>query len=381
MKKESTFSVISDSGASVSISPNREDFVGPMTSACVGTRLKGIVKGLSIQGQGCVVWAVLDMSGQFRSLKVPAYYVPQARVRLLSTTSLLQAYPGEQIAMEAHQLTLSGIEGTQGRNSEMARVNSTNNLPMTTSYLYSDVRTVPEALNSIITTVSDENLNLNETQKELVRWHTILGHVSYKIIQSLMRSGALAHSESTRRLHTAACKLTDLPKCAACRFGKQKRRPTPGKRLSVARDREGALKQNHLAPGQKVSLDHFVCSTKGRLFGTRGKPNQDTMFCGGCIFVDHASNYVHVEFQAHLTTHETLKPKEKYELMSRDLGIVVQSFLSDNGFAFSSKEFAAHLLKFEQIIHFAGAGAHHQNGCAKGAIQSIMAILLMMMLH
>jgi hypothetical protein len=70
--------------------------------------------------------------------------------------------------MEAHQLTLSGIEGTQDRGSVVTRVNSTNNLPMTTSYLYSDVCTVPEALTSVITTVSDENLNLSEAQKELV---------------------------------------------------------------------------------------------------------------------------------------------------------------------------------------------------------------------
>jgi hypothetical protein len=141
------------------------------------------------------------------------------------------------------------------------------------------------------------------------------------------------------------------------------------------------LKEDHLAPGQQVLLDHFVCSTKGRLFGTRGKTNQDTMLCGGCIFVDHASNFVHVEFQAHLTTHETLKGKEKYELMCQDLGIVVQSFLSDNGSAFSSKEFAAHLSKFEQVIRFSGTGAHHHNGCAERAIQSIMSIARTMMWH
>jgi hypothetical protein len=143
MQKESTFSVIWDSGASISISSNRDDFVGPMTSAGMGIHLKGIVKGLPIQGQGYVMWAMLDTSGQLRALKVPVYYVPQARVRLLSTTSLLQAYPGEKIDMEAHQLTLSGVEGTQGRGSVIARVNPTNNLPVTTSYLYSDVGNVP----------------------------------------------------------------------------------------------------------------------------------------------------------------------------------------------------------------------------------------------
>ena len=381
MKKEATFSIIWDSGASISISPNKEDFVGPMTSPGIGTRLKGIVKGLSIEGKGHVMWTVLDTSGQLRALKVPAYYVPQARVRLLSTTSLLQSYPGETINMEAHQLTLSGTNGSKNCNPVIARVNPSNNLPMTTAYLYSDVGSVPEALNAIITTVSSENMNLSEAQKELVRWHNRLGHLSYKRIQSLMRSGTLAHSEATRHLHTAACKLTDLPKCAACQFGKQKRRPTPGKRSSIVRDRDGVLRQDHLAPGQRVSVDHFVCSTKGRLFGSRGKTSQDTMYCGGCIFVDHASSHVHVEFQSHLTTHETLKAKENYELLSRDLGIIVQSFLTDNGSAFTSKEFTSELAKFEQVIRFAGTGAHHHNAIAERNIQTIMAIARTMMLH
>jgi hypothetical protein len=110
MKKEWTFSIIWDSGASISISPNKGGFVGPVTTAGIGTRLKGIVKGPSIQGQGHVMWTVLDASGQLRALKVPAHYVPQARVRLRSTASLLQSYPGETISMEAHQLTMSAFQ-------------------------------------------------------------------------------------------------------------------------------------------------------------------------------------------------------------------------------------------------------------------------------
>jgi hypothetical protein len=222
MKKESTYPVIWDSGASISISHDREDFVGSLTSPGVGTVLKGIVKGLSIQGQGHVMWAMQDESGQLRALKLPAYYVPKARIKLLSTTSLLQTYPGESISMQAHQMTLSGIREIQGRGAITARVNPVNNLPTSTVYRYSDVPEAPKALNTIISTVSSQNMNLSEPQKELVRWHNRLGHVGYKRIQGLMRSGTLSHSESTRRLHTAACKLTDLPKCAACQFGKQK---------------------------------------------------------------------------------------------------------------------------------------------------------------
>jgi hypothetical protein len=136
LNKESTFSIIWDSGASISISPNKDDLAGPMSLPGIGTCLKGIVKGLSIQGKGHVIWTGLDTLGQLRALKVPAYHVPQARVRLLSTTSLLQSYHGETISMEAHQMTLSGLDdGSKRQNSVVAQVNPTNNLPMTTAYL------------------------------------------------------------------------------------------------------------------------------------------------------------------------------------------------------------------------------------------------------
>jgi transposase InsO family protein len=101
------------------------------------------------------------------------------------------------------------------------------------------------------------------------------------------------------------------------------------------------------------------------------------MHCGGCIFVDHALSHIHVEFQAHLTTlttHETLNVKENYELLCQDLGIIVQSFLTDNGSAFTSKEFTSQLAKFEQVIRFAGTCTHHHNAVAEHKIQTIMAI-------
>ena len=180
------------------------------------------------------MWPVLDTLDQLCALKVPAYYVPQARVRLLSTTSILQSYQGDTINIEAHQLTLSRVKGPRGSNSVVARVNTANNLPMTTVYSYSNVGSALKALNAIISTARFENMNLSEAQKKLVRLHNKLGHISYKRIQSLMRSaGTLAH------LHTAAYKLTDLPKCAACQFGKQKQRPTPSKTSSIVRDRGG----------------------------------------------------------------------------------------------------------------------------------------------
>jgi hypothetical protein len=73
--------------------------------------------------------------------------------------------------MEAHQLTLSGLHATPDRGSITALVNPVNNLPTTTAYKYSAISAVPAALNAIIATVSTENTNLSEAQKELVCWH------------------------------------------------------------------------------------------------------------------------------------------------------------------------------------------------------------------
>ena len=122
-----------------------------------------------------------------------------------------------------------------------------------------------EAANTLINTVSTTaatNTNLGPAEKELLRWHNRLGHIGmWKVL--LMRTGVLATSEATRRLHTAASKLSNLPLCSACQFGKQRRRPEPGKTITVVRKRDGALKDQRLLPRQTVSVDHFACSTKG----------------------------------------------------------------------------------------------------------------------
>ena len=42
-----------------------------------------------------------------------------------------------------------------------------------------------------------------------------IGHMGFKKIQFLMRTGMLANTEATKSLHTSACKLTTYPLCAA----------------------------------------------------------------------------------------------------------------------------------------------------------------------
>ena len=135
-----TYPIIWDSGASFSVSPNREDFVGPLKSPAgpFTQLLQGVSKGLKIEGHGHVIWAVHDNAGQLRLLKVQAYYAPRIRVRLLSTTSLLQSYPSETIHVEPHQLTLSGLAGDPTKGAVTVPVDPRTNLPTSEGHSYRD---------------------------------------------------------------------------------------------------------------------------------------------------------------------------------------------------------------------------------------------------
>ena len=347
--KDKHYPVIWDSGASICISPNHSDFVGPLSKQTRNHRLQGIGKGLKVEGSGHVAWSFVDSLGMLRTLKIPGLYVPQASARQRRSIEVL--------------------------------MNPTSKLPVAMAYSSGVDQAISQAFNAAISAVSHQNMNLSPAQKELLRWHFRLGHLSQRKIQFLMRTGVLAHSESARRLQSAASKLQHRPLCAACQYGKQRRRTAPGTRHEAVRDRQGALKKDDLFPGQKVSVDHFVCSTRGRLQHTFGKEDPKQQYTGGAIFVDHASGYIFVAEQVHLNTHETIESKTKFEQHCRDFGVLPQSYLSDNGSSFTSADYRVHLENFAQVTQLAGVGAHHHNGVAERSIQTVMSIARTMMLH
>jgi hypothetical protein len=88
------------------------------------------------------------------------------------------------------------------------------------------------------------------------------------------------------------------------------------------------VNENHLYPRQQISIDHFIYLTKGRLISLYGQTKDNDLFSGGCIFIDHTSQFIDVQFQAHLNTHETLMALGEYELMCQDYGVGPQSLLS-----------------------------------------------------
>ena len=160
-----------------------------------------------------------------------------------------------------------------------------------------------------------------------MQWHWRLGHPGFSKLIYLFRSGALSNTEKARSMiQRVLSTVTSVPKCAACMFGKQKRLPSPGKTTRLIKERRGVLKENNLNPGDETSIDHFYSSVRGRLFHSKGKTKEENMYCGGLIAVDQSSNYVFIECQKRLTSHETLIAKENYEKHCKDHGVIPQKY-------------------------------------------------------
>jgi hypothetical protein len=96
--------------------------------------------------------------------------------------------------------------------------------------------------------------------------------------------------------------------------------------------------------------------------------------------VDRASSYVHVEHQFGFSAVETIRAKQAYERKCMDNVMSVQDYLTDSG-VLKANAFVKHINETHQLIRFCGTNAHHQNGVAERAIQSISNMARSMILH
>ena len=66
----------------------------------------------------------------------------------------------------------------------------------------------------------------------------------------------------------------------------------------------------NLFPGQKVSMDHFKVTQKGRLYNTTGIACPEMMYSGEYIFVDHTTGDTHIEHLINFHTTEMIQVKQ-----------------------------------------------------------------------
>jgi hypothetical protein len=296
---------IVDTGASITITPYKQDFIE--YKEVQGQVVDGLVAGSQITGEGIVHWQV-EVEGKIVNLKLRAVHVPESAYRLVCPQQVKREHwpPIADPTIGADAVAFKFAEGTV-----LAPYNKSN-LPELKIANPKETQESLKLLNSCV--VQELNQNLTIAQKELLKWHCKLGHLDMKRIQKLLKTGALGNNPKTKA--AANMNLEKHPiVCGSCAYGKAKRRsarPKRAKEGDLQQTPEKLLSKDVLIPGQKVSMDHFIVSTNGCQFNSKGRVSQDWMFKGGVIFVDHASGYVFVEPVVNFTAAEALRAKRSF---------------------------------------------------------------------
>jgi GAG-pre-integrase domain len=135
-----------------------------------------------------------------------------------------------------------------------AHVDPIDNLPTTLMYVLDKTNQAVKDFANKTTTVSEANHNLSDPEKELLKWNQRLGHIDFCKVKFLFCTGILAYSDVSRQLHTAASKILNPPKCAACQFGKQCQRSVPTTAEEKVSDKIGAIARDSKLPGEHAKL-------------------------------------------------------------------------------------------------------------------------------
>jgi hypothetical protein len=335
--------IVIDTGSSCSLTPIYSDFIGTIDPSDIPT-LNNISGKTPVVGQGIIEWNIQGVRGIFKPIQTTAYYVPQATIRLFSPQAYIAANSTNTSEMILKKNSLNQVLHCGTR--LQFPINRQSNLPLmlteaalnrnhkegtfTTFHIQDhdsfqpsanrvNLQLLSEQLSVFQATILDksllrqDNINLSPGSKELLLWHCHLGHADFqRILSILAKPDSLQDSEERGELHRRKIhpntKVSSalIPKCIACSVAKMKR-TTPDSTLTIKnKDREGVILQNTLFPGKKLSCDHYMFSTLGRLSHTKGKEDKASQFVGGTLFVDFATNYIFNNHQVNLTAAATV---------------------------------------------------------------------------
>ena len=360
---ESDQNIIIDSGASVSISFSKDDFIDLDTNPerCKMWKVSGLASSPKVKGLGKVKWDTFTDNGGRRSIVTDALYIPEANYRLLSVMRYINSVgDGAEFNVQSKSVTFK-FPTQQGGGRKTFPIHEY--VPRCSIAAVTTMTRNKKA--SVFSVTSDTNINLTPSQKALLKLHFQLGHWNLSWLQSLIRRDVLKCPGGTNTTSKEA-----ICQCAACNFAKQTKRPDGAKTHNIRPEKDGSLKKEQLRPGSKVFTDQFISSVPGRLLHTYGKEKVEEKQTGGTVWVDAASGFVAVDTQVSLGAAETLRSKAKFEREAHRSGINILSYRADNGI-YRSKEFMDDCKLKNQPIDFSGVGAHHHNGVAERAIRTI----------
>ncbi|KAL3782482.1 hypothetical protein ACHAWO_005229 [Cyclotella atomus] len=240
--------------------------------------------------------------------------------------------------------------------------------------------------------LDEKNQNLTLAQQECLLWHQRLSHYNLATVHNLCRQKKATKVQTeeeliairdgpslpcTYNVPNAVCRNL---LCSSCCIAKAKRRKPSISATTAPPEKEMALKESKVNPGDMIHCDHYLSPVVGRVIAASGHSSTTNGYVGGTIYVDSASGYVFHRPQKSISAAETIRGKLIFEQEAADSNVKVKSYHSDNG-VFSSKEFREHCNKMKQKMSFSGVGAKFQNGVAENAIGFITNMARANMIH
>jgi hypothetical protein len=241
------------------VTPNLENFLGPIRQ-CTTKELNGLNSSITTVGVGTVEWKVQDLFGAVCSVKIDAYYVPDAGVRLFSPQVYFQKHSHGSYTVDHENKILELIVGITLH----FPYQDGSNLPLmlTAAHFKSQGKFVRltfqdaeflgkhDELSAFINVADETNQNMTASQRGLLYWHQRLGHADMAQIQVLLAEPRNKDEKGILTPQNKKSSSCAKPLCTACQLAKQTRRTSPATNITLNNDVAGHLSQGDLRPSQ-----------------------------------------------------------------------------------------------------------------------------------
>ena len=223
-----SFSVIFDSGATLSISPSEEDFVGPIVPFQTDHRHSGMAGGRHIAGIWPIKWS-FRAGKKLLVVHSMCYHIPNSKACRTSPQRIFNKSKGDEGSftyLEEHAiLSFNGICDL------IIDYDSHNCLTMA---LANNLST--EGAQANICVLNKDNQNLSPSKSLLLVWHSIFGHQYFGAIQRLFRS---LHFQYEQLKGSSRLILKDILWCEVCEFSNAHRKPKKGNKTRTNTETDG----------------------------------------------------------------------------------------------------------------------------------------------
>jgi hypothetical protein len=266
--------------------PLEDDFVsGTLKELPTPMKLDGIAGSLMATKTGTMRHTVLSDSGTEEVLEMMGVYMPGLETRLISPQLYLQ-----QLAVagkgKGQYIVESDLSFLRLPNKKVITLgyDPVTRLPMLTCFRNIDAT----ASGLAMTCLTDKNnQNLSFQQKMLLQFHYRTGHLGFQPLQWLGRKGFFGDKGEKFGLSSVS-----PPKCAACQYGKQQRRPIAGSTTKKGPEHTGILKKDAMGPGDIIFGDQLESCTPGHVFRLQGAHISSQRYCGGSLYTDAYSGFI-----------------------------------------------------------------------------------------